>query len=75
MRLAPNRSASQPLSGVAMAPAIRYEVSTQTIWSDDADSADCMCGKATLAMVMSTATIVDASIDGSVIMKRRNGSG
>ena len=40
--LRPKRSASQPIGAVMMAEATMYEVSTQLIWSCDADSEPCM---------------------------------
>jgi hypothetical protein len=40
--LRPNRSAIQPIGAVIMAAATMYEVSTQLIWSSDADSEPCM---------------------------------
>ena len=39
------------MSGVATAVATRLAVSTQAIWSCDADSAPCICGSDTFAMV------------------------
>jgi hypothetical protein len=66
----PKRSTSQPFSGVAMAAATMKEVSTQVIWSCEADSAPCMCGRATLAMVPSSAWMMVASMIEIVIMVR-----
>ncbi len=68
--LSPKRSVSQPASGVAMPAATMYEVSTQVIWSSDADRLPCMCGRATLAMVPSIAWMMVASITEMVIMPR-----
>jgi hypothetical protein len=47
----PNRETSQPASGVATAVATMFAVTTQAIWSCVADSAPCICGSDTLAMV------------------------
>jgi hypothetical protein len=65
-----NRSDSQPVSGVAMAAATMYEVSTHVISSCEADSVPCMCGSATLAMVLSSVCIRVASMIETVIMGR-----
>src|SRR6185312_5017072 len=68
--LSPKRSVSQPVSGVAMPAATMYEVSTQVIWSCEADRLPCMCGRATLAIVPSIAWITVASMIDTVIMRR-----
>ena len=68
--LRPKRSVSQPASGVAMPAATMYEVSTQVIWSCEADRLPCMCGSATLAMVPSIAWMTVASMIDTVIMRR-----
>src|SRR5450830_2031327 len=44
----PKRSHNQPVSGVAMAAATIKDVSTQVIWSCEADKLPCICGSATL---------------------------
>jgi hypothetical protein len=59
---------SQPVSGSAMAEATMYEVSTQVIWSCEACRLPCMCGNATLAMVVSSACMMVASMIEMVIM-------
>ena len=59
---------SQPVSGVAMAAATMYEVSTQEIWSCELCSAPCMCGSATLAIVVSSACMIVASMIETVII-------
>ena len=46
-----NRAASQPVIGVATAVAMMLKVTTRAIWSVVADSAPCICGSDTLAMV------------------------
>ena len=51
-RLRPSRAASQPVGGVAIAVATMLKVSTHAIWSMLADRSPCICGRATLAMVM-----------------------
>jgi hypothetical protein len=70
----PKRSTSQPFSGVAMAAATMNDVSTHVIWSCDADSDPCMCGRATLAMVPSSAWMIVASMIEIVIMVRLMGA-
>src|ERR1700744_1579932 len=69
-RLTLSRSDSQPVSGVAIAAATMYEVSTHVISSCDADSVPCICGSATLAMVLSSVCIRVASMIETVIMGR-----
>ncbi len=69
-RLRPNCPASQPVSGVMMAAATMYEVSTQVIWSWVADSEPCILGRATLAMVLSSVCRIEVSITVRVIMPR-----
>src|SRR6185437_5763946 len=66
----PKRSVSHPDSGVAMPAATMYEVSTQVIWSWEAERLPCMCGSATLAIVPSIAWITVASMIDTVIMRR-----
>jgi hypothetical protein len=51
-----------------------YEVKTQEIWSCVADMLPCMCGKATLTIVVSTTCITVASITDTVIMPRFSGT-
>ena len=41
-RLRPSRASRKPVTGVAMAAATIYDVSTQLIWSTVADSEPCM---------------------------------
>jgi hypothetical protein len=41
-RLRPSRASRKPVTGVAMAAATMYEVSTQLIWSMVAESEPCM---------------------------------
>ncbi len=50
-RLRPRRAASQPVGGVAIAVATMLKVSTQAIWSIEAERSPCIWGRATLAMV------------------------
>jgi hypothetical protein len=57
-----------------MAAATMYEVSTQVISSCDADSVPCICGRATLAIVLSSVCISVASMIDSVIMPRFKGA-
>ena len=66
----PKRPASQPESGVMIAAATMYEVSTHDIWSCVAERLPCMCGSATLAIVLSSACMIEASITDSVIRPR-----
>jgi len=74
-RLRPIRPASQPVSGVMIAAATMYEVSTQVIWSAEAETLPCMCGSATLAMVASSEFITVAAITEPVMNRRVVGSG
>src|SRR5580700_671168 len=60
-RLRPNRPASHPLMGRTMALDTRYEVSTQVLSSLLAPKLPAMCGKATLAMLVSR-TSMNAAI-------------
>ena len=55
-------SESQPVIGVAIAWATMYDVSTQVIVSCAAPRLACMCGNATLAIVMSRITMIIAAI-------------
>ena len=59
-----------------IAAAMMYEVSTQVIWSCVADSEPWMRGSATLAIVLSSACMIEASITDSVMsaaMRRPRG--
>ena len=49
----PYRRVKKPVSGIIMADATIYEVSTHVIWSVFASGAGIMCGRATLMMVLS----------------------
>ena len=53
-----------------IAAATMYEVSTQVIWSCVAESDPWMCGSATLAIVLSSACMIEASITETVIRPR-----
>src|SRR5882757_854709 len=70
-RFRPNRSDIQPIGAVMMAEATMYEVSTQLIWSSEADSEPCMYGSATFATVVSRACMMVALIAHTVSMVRR----
>jgi hypothetical protein len=59
---------------VAIAAATMYDVSTQVISSCDADSVPCMCGSATLAIVLSSVWISVASMIERVIIGRLRGA-
>jgi len=72
--LRPIRPASQPLSGIMIAAAMMYEVSTQAIWSWVAENEPCMRGSATLAMVLSSVCIIVAAVSESKIRVRRGPS-
>lgn len=61
-RLRPSRTASQPTRGVIKAWATMNDVNTQVIWSRPADRPPCMCGNATLAIVLSIVNIDAASM-------------
>src|ERR1700731_235703 len=60
-RLRPNRFASHPLIGRTMAFETRYEVSTHVLSSLLAPKSPAKCGKATLAMLVSS-TSMNAAI-------------
>ena len=66
----PKRPASQPDSGVKMAAETMYEVSTQVISSCEAETLPWICGKATLAMVESSAFMIVAAITEKVMNQR-----
>src|SRR6185369_182061 len=70
MRLMPKLPASQPVSGVMIAAATMYEVSTQLTWSCEADRLPWICGSATLAIVVSTACMIVASMIEMVMAAR-----
>src|SRR5215470_17201880 len=53
-RLRPNRPASQPVAGITMALAARYEVRTQETSSRPAESEPCRCGSTTLVTLVSS---------------------
>ena len=58
------------LTSYIVAAATMYEVSTQVIWSWELWSAPCMCGSATLAIVVSSACMIVASMMDTVIIPR-----
>ena len=62
------------MSGVAIAAATMYDVSTHVISSCDADSVPCICGSATLAIVLSSVWISVASMIEMVIIGRLSGA-
>ena len=68
--LMPKRPASQPVSGVMIAAATMYEVTTQATWSCEADKLPWMCGSATLAIVVSTPCMIVAQVIEAVIAAR-----
>src|SRR5580704_707889 len=68
--LMPNRPASQPVSGVMIAAATMYEVTTQAIWSCEQLRLPWMCGSATLAIVVSTPCMIVAQVIEAVIATR-----
>src|SRR5580704_10853862 len=68
--LMPNRPASQPVNGVMIAAATMYDVTTQAIWSCEHEKLPCICGSATLAIVVSTPCIKVASMIDAVIAPR-----
>jgi len=68
--LRPKRTASQPDSGVTMAAATMYEVSTQSICTRVAPMLPPMCGSATLAIVISMDCRTVASVTAMVIGMR-----
>src|SRR5580698_4125819 len=68
--LMPSRPASQPVSGVMIAAATMYEVTTQAIWSCEQLRLPWMCGRATLAIVVSTPCMIVAQVIEAVIAAR-----
>src|SRR5271156_5472124 len=68
--LMPSRPASQPVSGVMIAAATMYEVTTQAIWSCEQLRLPWMCGSATLAIVVSTPCMIVAQVIDAVIAAR-----
>src|SRR5215831_6652535 len=70
MYLMPNRPASQPVNGIMIAEATMYEVRTHEIWSCAADMLPCMCGSATLAIVVSIPCNTQAQMIVAVISPR-----
>src|SRR5947209_19542378 len=58
---------SQPLRGRTMALETRYEVSTQVLSSWPADRLPAMCGRATLAMEVSSTSMNVASVTAKAI--------
>src|SRR3974390_2003710 len=68
--LMPNRPASQPVSGVMIAAATMYDVTTQAIWSCEHEKLPCICGSATLAIVVSTPCMIVAQVIDAVIAVR-----
>ena len=74
-RLRPNRPATQPVSGVMIAAATMYEVSTQVISSLEAETLPWICGRATLAIVLSSEFITVAAMTDAVMNRRAAGSG
>lgn len=69
----PNWTATQPDIGIAMALATMKLVNTQVIESLDAPNAACICGIATLAMVMSTNWMSEADMTATVTSQYCNG--
>ena len=68
--LMPSRPASQPVSGVMIAAATMYDVTTQAIWSCEHEKLPWMCGSATLAIVVSTPCMIVAQVIDAVIATR-----
>src|ERR1700730_414350 len=68
--LMPNRRASQPVNGVMIAAATMYDVTTQAIWSCEHDRLPWICGRATLAIVVSTPCMIVAQVIEAVIAAR-----
>ena len=68
--LMPKCPASQPVSGIMMAAETMYEVRTQATWFCEADSAPWICGRATLAIVLSTPCMIVASMIDTVMRAR-----
>src|SRR5580704_12175710 len=66
----PNRPASQPVSGVMIAAATMYDVTTHAIWSCEQLKLPWICGSATLAMVVSTPCMIVAQVIEAVIAAR-----
>src|SRR5262247_2156401 len=72
-RRRPNTEVSQPLAGMTMALAARYEVMTHDISSMLAEKDPCMWGRATLVMLVSRTCITVTSITEKVMAHRRAG--
>src|SRR5215472_15562668 len=68
--LMPSRPASQPVSGVMIAAATMYDVTTQAIWSCEHEKLPWMCGSATLAIVVSPPCMMVAQVIDAVIATR-----
>src|SRR5207244_3783331 len=68
--LMPKCPASQPVSGIMIAAETMYEVRTQATWSCEAESAPWICGRATLAIVLSTPCMIVASMIDMVMRAR-----
>src|SRR5580704_4939395 len=66
----PNRPASQPVSGVMIAAATMYDVTTQAIWSCEQLRLPWICGSATLAIVVSTPCMIVAQVIEAVMATR-----
>ena len=66
-RRRPKTAVSQPLAGMTTALAARYEVITHDISSMLAENEPCMCGSATLVMLVSSTCITVTSITEKVM--------
>ena len=66
-RRRPKTAVSQPLAGITTALAARYEVMTHDISSMLAENDPCMCGSATLVMLVSSTCITVTSITEKVM--------
>jgi hypothetical protein len=70
MYLTPKWPASQPVSGIMIAEETMYDVNTHEIWSCDADMVPWMCGRQTLAIVVSTPCMTHAQMMVAVVAAR-----
>ncbi len=70
-RRRPRAPVSQAVAGITMALAARYEVMTHDVSSTLVDSDPCMCGRATLVMLVSRTCMTVMSITEMVMLHFR----
>src|SRR6185295_9303038 len=69
--LRPNTLASQPVAGITIALAARYDVMTHDTSSRPADSEPCRCGSTTLVTLVSSTCMKATTITDSVMAHLR----